>query len=98
MSATADNFQPPLPNERTLATLAHILQVVGWWIAPLIILLIKRESRFVSFHALQALLLQIVYVLLFVVLLALWFCIFILAMAHHPPAPGAPPTAMFVLF
>jgi uncharacterized membrane protein len=48
-------------DERTMATLAHALQVVGWWIAPLIIFLIHRKSRFVSFHALQALLLQIVY-------------------------------------
>ena len=47
-----------------MATLAHIVQVVGWWIAPLVIFLLKRESRFVSFHALQALLLQIAYMFL----------------------------------
>lgn len=98
MSEMADNSQSPLPDERTMATLAHILQVVGWWIAPLIILLIKRESRFVSFHALQALLLQIVYVLLLGAFMVLWFCFFFLAMARHPAAPGAPPPAVFVLF
>jgi uncharacterized Tic20 family protein len=49
------------PDERTMATLAHALQLIGSWIAPLIIFLIRRRSRFVSFHALQALLLQIIH-------------------------------------
>ena len=40
-----------------------MLQIMLWWIAPLAIFLIKRDSKFVSFHALQALLLQAVYVL-----------------------------------
>jgi hypothetical protein len=39
-------------DERTMATLAHVLQMVGWWIAPLVIFLTHRKSRFVSFHAL----------------------------------------------
>src|SRR5580704_17545146 len=50
-------------DERTMGTLAHVLQLVGGWIAPLIIFLVKRDSRFVSFHALQVLLLQGFYVL-----------------------------------
>lgn len=53
-------------DERTMATLAHALQIVGSWIAPLIIFLIRRQSRFVAFHALQALLLQIVHVIVVV--------------------------------
>jgi len=52
---------PTTPDERSLATLAHILQLIGGWIAPLIIFLVKRQSRFVSFHALQVLLLHLVY-------------------------------------
>ena len=28
-------------DERTMATLAHVLQIVGMWIAPLIIFLVK---------------------------------------------------------
>ena len=35
-----------------MAILAHVLQIVGWWIAPLIIFLLKRDSKFTSFHAL----------------------------------------------
>lgn len=61
----AENAQSPVTqDERTMAILAHALQVVGWWIAPLIIFLIQRKSRFVSFHAMQALLLQIAYMIL----------------------------------
>ena len=55
------NWLDTTPDERTMATLAHALQLIGAWIAPLIIFLIRRQSRFVSFHALQALLLQIVH-------------------------------------
>ena len=47
-----------------MAILAHMLQIVGLWIAPLIIFVVKRESRFVSFHALPALLLQVTYMFL----------------------------------
>ena len=57
------------PDERTMATLAHALQLVGSWIAPLIIFLIRRRSRFVSFHALQALLLQIIHTIIVLVLM-----------------------------
>lgn len=60
---------PSTQDERTLATLAHVLQLVGGWIAPLIIFLIRRSSRFVSFHALQVLLLHGVYVLIVMVVM-----------------------------
>jgi uncharacterized membrane protein len=53
-------------DERTMAMLAHALQVFGSWIAPLIIFLLRRESRFVAFHALQALLLQILHTIMMV--------------------------------
>ena len=51
----------PTQDERTFACLAHLLQFVGWFIGPLVILVLKRESRFVVFHAVQALLWQITY-------------------------------------
>src|SRR5258708_37690413 len=59
-------------DERTMAVLAHALQGVGWFIAPLVILIAKRDSRFVAFHALQALLLQVVYVLLWMIFVVGW--------------------------
>ena len=66
-----------------MATLAHALQLIGWWIAPLIIFLIRRRSRFVSFHALQALLLQIVHVIIVVILMALWFATIFTTVFHQ---------------
>ena len=85
-------------DERTLAILAHVLQLVGWWIAPLIIFVIKRESRFVSFHALQALLLQVVYMLGMGVLMVLWFVSIFTAIGHHGGGNNAPPAAFFMFF
>ena len=57
-------IEPTTPDERTFALLAHMLQIMLSWIAPLAIFLIKRQSKFVSFHALQALLLQVACMLL----------------------------------
>jgi len=54
-----------------------MLQILLWWIAPLAIFLIKRNSKFVSFHALQALLLQAVYVLTIIAGLILAFGVFV---------------------
>lgn len=89
----------PTQDDRTMAILAHVLQLVGWWIAPLIILLIKREARFVSFHALQALLLRIVYAVLFAVCMILFFSSFFLTVANNPhPQNAQPPPAFFLLF
>ena len=68
-----------------MATLAHVLQLVGWWIAPLVIFLVKRESRFVKFHALQALLLQLVYMVMFGLCMVGWFADFF----NHRATPGA---------
>jgi len=82
-----------------MAILAHILQLVGWWIAPLIIFLLNRKSRFASFHALQALLLQMAYLVVGGALMVFAFCSFFLTMAHHSAdKSGPPPTIVFVLF
>jgi len=88
---------PITQDERTMATLAHALQVVGWWIAPLIIFLVKRESRFVSFHALQALLLQIAYLILMGGFMVLWFTTFFGLMMHQHGNNNAPPAALFIM-
>ena len=63
----------PGPDERSLAMLAHALQIVGGFIAPLVIFLIRRDSRFVGFHALQALLLQLIYMFFWFILFASLF-------------------------
>ncbi|MBZ5614442.1 MAG: DUF4870 domain-containing protein [Acidobacteriia bacterium] len=80
-----------------MATLAHALQVVGWWIAPLIIFLVQRKSRFVSFHALQALLLQIAYLIVMMGFMVLWFAAFFGIMVHQHGSDNAPPPAFFIM-
>jgi uncharacterized membrane protein len=87
------------PDERTMATLAHALQLIGSWIAPLIIFLIRRRSRFVSFHALQALLLQIVHTIIVVVLMVLWVTTILTTVFHQTSGkPPEFPPALFLLF
>jgi uncharacterized membrane protein len=93
-----DNLESPITqDERTMATLAHALQVVGWWIAPLIIFLIHRKSRFVSFHALQALLLQISYMVVMGGFMVLWFGSFVVLMAHQQADKSAPSLGFMIL-
>jgi uncharacterized Tic20 family protein len=82
-----------------MATLAHALQLIGGWIAPLIIFLIKRQSRFVSFHALQALLFQIVHAIVMIIVVMIWFVtIFSTIALHSSDKAAAPPMAFFIVF
>jgi hypothetical protein len=85
VTEAAIEVQPPSQDERTMAILAHVLQLVGWWIAPLVIFLVKRESRFTSFHALQALLLQMIQVIFTVSFMVLWLGIVFSSIIQHPP-------------
>ena len=70
----------------------------GSWIAPLVIYLVKRESRFVSFHALQALLLQIIWMLLGGVLMVGWMVLIFSTIALHPQSSSGPPLPVFLIF
>ncbi len=63
------------PDERTMGTLAHVLQLVGGWIGPLVLFFVKRESKFVSFHALQVLLLHIFYTAFWMLMMVAWVAI-----------------------
>jgi uncharacterized membrane protein len=95
---TQANWFEITPDERTMATLAHALQLIGSWIAPLIIFLIRRQSRFVSFHALQALLLQIVHTIIVIVLMVLWFTTILTTVLHQTGGKTPdPPIALFLL-
>jgi uncharacterized protein len=85
-------------DERTMAVLAHVLQLVRGWIGPLVIFLVKRESRFVSFHALQVLFWYLACVVVAAVLVAAGFISFLLAIPLHHGANNAPPLGIFVLF
>ena len=94
---TENQEAPITQDERTMATLAHALQVNGWWIAPLIIFLLNRKSRFVSFHALQALLLQIANLIVMAGLMLVWFVMIFATIAHQSADKNAPPAALFIL-
>jgi uncharacterized protein len=88
---------PPTQDERTMAFLAHLLQAFTGFIGPLIIFCVKQDSRFVKFHALQALVWQLCYMaLIFAVSMALIVSIFS-SMAHIPPGSHqAPPPGFFI--
>jgi uncharacterized membrane protein len=93
---TASGEPVPAADERTMATLAHVLQLVGWFIAPLIIFFLRRESRFVSFHALQAVFLQLVYMLVWIGFTVVWMA-FIFGVVFTGNKAGPPPPAFFIL-
>ena len=97
--AVGVNELVPTADERTMGTLAHVLQLVGGWIAPLVIFLVKRNSRFVSFHALQALLLQGLYFILMMVMMGAFFAFIFAGVAFHQPAQNnSLPPGFIILF
>ena len=85
-----------------MAVLAHVLQLVGGWIAPLVIFLLKRQSRYVSFHSLQVLLLQGVFLVLTMVLVGVFLFAIMLGVfsaawsSQH--GSTAPPFLFFLFF
>lgn len=94
----ANTLEPTTQDDRTMASLAHGLSVLGF-LAPLIIFLIKRQSRFVSFHSLQALLWHVTYLALIFLGVFLFGVIFVfIIIASNSAQHGNPPIAAFVLF
>jgi len=48
---------PPTSNERLAVLIAHAGTVAAWFLAPLLVYLVKRgESKYVEYHAMQSLL------------------------------------------
>ena len=85
----------PTQDERTMALLAHVLGIFAGFLAPLIFFLVKRDSKFVSFHALQSLAWHIIYFVLMMVAVVI-FVFSIFAHASFPPADkNAFPFAFF---
>ncbi len=88
-------------DEKAYAGLAHALMISTWWIGPLIIYLIRKQSRFVSFHALQALFWQIILTALNVVGMGGFFAIMMFTVLSasdgHPPHSDRPPLALFIV-
>jgi uncharacterized membrane protein len=86
-------------DQKAFAGLAHALMMGTWWIGPLVIYLTKKESRFVAFHSLQALLWQIVFTIVYMFAMGIWLITIISTVALHPQnLPNQPfPIAVFVV-
>jgi uncharacterized membrane protein len=84
-------------DERSMAVLAHALQVVGGWIPPLVIFFVRRQSRFVSFHSLQVLFLELVFLVVTVFTMMFWIAGVILAITQSHGSTNSLPPALFIV-
>ncbi|HUE44256.1 MAG TPA: DUF4870 domain-containing protein [Candidatus Sulfotelmatobacter sp.] len=91
----------PTKDECTMALLAHLLQVFSGFVGPLVIFLVRQDSKFVKYHALQSLIWQAAYMILGIGAMAIFFFMMIGSVVHTPPGvphqPSQPPPA-FVFF
>jgi len=95
---TSPALYAPTQDERTFALLAHVLGIFSGFIAPLVFFLVKRDSKFVSFHALQSLAWHIAYFVLFFGAIILFIVSMIAGGGLREQAHGQPPFAFFGFF
>ena len=81
-----------------MALLAHILGIFSGFIAPLIFFLVKKDSKFVSFHALQALAWHIVYFVCVFGAVMIFFVSMITSGVFADHSRGGPPIAFLGFF
>lgn len=93
-------LEEPSADDRTIAMLAHLLMAFTGFIGPLVIFVVKQNSRFVRFHSLQALIWQAAYMVLVFLMMAVFFVAMFASIVHNPPQPthnqGPPPTFVFL--
>jgi hypothetical protein len=88
---------PPRQDECTMAMLAHVMQMFAGIIAPLVLYFLKRhESPFVAFHALQAILWQLVVLAVSFVFWIVMMILFFSSIVTASNSPSPPP-AFFVM-
>lgn len=88
----------PSKDECVIAMLAHVLMIVSYLWAPLIIYFAKRDSRFVAFHALQALYWQLIALCATVLsMIALFAVVIPEAVSAGANGQAAMPGAVFVI-
>lgn len=106
-TALPANWQPadpgvPTQDECTMALLAHLLQVFTGFIGPLIIFLVKKDSKFVKYHSLQSLIWQAAYLIIGFGAMAIFFVGTFGSIMHAsqggPHQPGQPPPAFLFFF
>jgi len=98
--ASMSGLEAPSADERTMAMLVHLLMAFTGFIGPVVILAVKQDSRFVKFHALQAVIWQAIYLLLVFAMMAIFFVGVFSSILQNRPQPGhtpGPPPA-FVFF
>ncbi|MGH9669284.1 MAG: DUF4870 domain-containing protein [Terriglobales bacterium] len=89
----------PTQDERTMAMLAHLLQLFTGFLGPLVIYFIRRESRFVAFHSLQAVFWQLCLALFFFVGIVLMIFTVVAGATQGSSKDGSPLViGFFVLF
>jgi uncharacterized protein len=96
--AVLASLPEPTEDERSMAFLAHLLQVFAGFIAPLIIFCIKQKSYFVKFHALQSLIWQLCFMLLFFCGFFVFFIAMFATVAQGTSASHTSGPPMFFLF
>jgi uncharacterized membrane protein len=104
LSTPTPELPAPTQDERTMGLLAHILGIFSGFFGPLIIYVIKRDSKFVAFHALQSVIWHLLYWVGAMVLMLLLVIVFfilvvtqIVQLSHQHGAPN-PPFAIFFMF
>ena len=64
----------PTSDEKTLAILSHVLTIVGSFVPPLVIYIIKKDqSKFVTAHALESLNFQLTLIICYIICFVLIF-------------------------
>lgn len=91
-------FDQPTADERTMAMLAHLLMAFSGFIGPVVILCVQKDSRFVKFHALQALIWHAIYLVLLLGGVAVFMVAIFSSVLLHPQSAhtqGPPPTFVY---
>jgi uncharacterized membrane protein len=83
-------------DDRIFAMLSHLGQMFGSFVIPLVIFLMKRNSRFVSFHALQALIAQLIFIVCWIVGFLGFFALIFASIPTQPGPHNEPPRAFFL--
>jgi len=96
--APGPGLYAPTQDEKTFALLAHVLGIVLGFMAPLVIYLVKRESRFVSFHALQSLVWHVIYLILIFAGLIFFFISIIATVGSAHAGQREAPLLFFGMF
>jgi uncharacterized Tic20 family protein len=64
---TNTDLSSPTADERSMAMLSHLLMIFAGFIPPLVIYLVKKDSKFVAFHAMQGLLWHVLTFILYMI-------------------------------